>query len=153
MKHNARGESNTRLYLVYAAIVKRTTSKQYKTYYLYGGRGIKMCDEWLNDYQTFKKWSYENGYDDNAPKYALTIDRIDNNKGYNPDNCRWVSMKEQNNNTRRNRFITYNGVTKTLQQWCDELNIPTTTMFCRLNRGWSVEKALNTPSRSYSKED
>ena len=111
----------------------------------YGARGIKICDEWLNDYQVFKKWAYDNGYDDNAPKYSQTLDRIDNDKGYSPDNCRWVDMKTQNNNTRKNRLITYKGTTKTMQQWCDELNIPKTTFYCRLQRGWSVEKAIETP--------
>ena len=141
----------TRLRWVYKQMLRRTTNQKHRLYKDYGARGIKVCDEWLNNYQAFEKWAYKNGYDDNAQKYSQTLDRIDNNKGYSPDNCRWVSMKIQNNNTRKNKYITYKGITKTMQQWCDEYNIPKTTFHDRLQRGWSVEKAIETPRRIHKK--
>lgn len=141
----------TRLRDVYYSMIRRTTNKKDMHYKWYGDRGIKVCDEWLNDYEAFKQWAYENGYDENAPKYSQTLDRIDNNKGYAPNNCRWVSMKIQNRNTRKNRLITYKGITKPMQEWCDELNIPKTTFWERLDNGWSIEKAIETPRKIHKK--
>lgn len=105
---------------------------------VYKQRGITVCKEWLEDFHAFKLWALQNGYKDD-----LTLDRIDNNKGYYPGNCRWVTMKVQNNNRSNNRLITYKGQTKTLTQWSDELGIKKTTLHNRLNYyGWSVERAL-----------
>ena len=102
------------------------------TYYKdYGGRGIAVCDEWLNDFQAFYEWSMNNGYKDN-----LTIDRIDNNKGYSPNNCRWVTRKTQVQNRRNNVYITYDGKTQTLSQWADELGVRYNTLVLRHIRGW-----------------
>lgn len=142
MYKNIKGCSNERLYDVYCKMIDRTTNKRNKMYKHYGARGIKVCNEWLNDYQLFKKWAYENGYNDKAPKRSLSIDRINNDGNYEPSNCRWVDEKVQHNNTSRNRYITYNGITKTMQQWCDEFGISKTTMFGRLQRGWSLEEAF-----------
>ena len=83
-------------------------SKDYKNY---GGRGIKICDEWLN-YDNFRNWSISTGYQE-----GLTIDRIDNDRNYEPSNCKWVTMKEQQRNKRNNRIITYNGKSLTLVEW------------------------------------
>ena len=77
-----------------------------------------MCDEWANDFKIFKEWSLANGYDD-----SLSIDRIDNDKGYSPDNCRWTTAKVQANNRRNNVYITINGETLSLSLWCDKLGI------------------------------
>lgn len=108
---------------------KRATYKQ---------KGIEVCKEWLEDFHTFKAWALSHGYKNN-----LTLDRIDNNKGYYPENCRWVTMKVQNNNKNNNRFITYKGQTKTLAQWSEELGIKKTTLHNRLNYyGWTIDKAL-----------
>ncbi|MBQ8044114.1 MAG: hypothetical protein IJ272_08225 [Clostridia bacterium] len=141
----------TRLKWVYRQMLRRTTNQTHKLYKDYGARGIKVCNEWLNSYEAFEKWAYENGYSDNALKYSQTLDRIDNNEGYSPKNCRWVSMKIQNNNTRKNKLITYKNITKTMQQWCDEYNIPKTTFYGRLQRGWSIEKAIETPRKAHKK--
>ncbi len=84
----------------------------------YGARGIKICDEWLNDSRKFYKWAEENGYND-----SLTIDRIDVNGNYEPRNCRWTTMKIQENNRTNNRKITLNGETKTVSQWAEEYGI------------------------------
>lgn len=87
----------------------------------------------------FKKWSLENGYADN-----LTIDRIDVNKDYSPENCRWVSVKFQENNKRTNHFLTYKDETKTMKQWCEELKLNYNTVRTRIRRGCSVEIAFET---------
>ena len=104
----------------------------------YKQRGITICKEWLEDFHAFKLWALQNGY-----KEGLTLDRIDNNKGYYPENCRWVTMKVQNNNKSNNRLITYKEQTKTLAQWSEELGINKTTLHNRLTYyGWSIEEAL-----------
>jgi hypothetical protein len=96
-----------------------------------------MCDEWL-DYQTFKRWALANGYKDN-----LTIDRIDVNGDYEPNNCRWVTNKENANNKRTNRYLEYQGQVKTMTEWAEEYHIKVGTLWARLNKGWTIEKALN----------
>lgn len=128
------------LYERWITIKKRCYQKSKDNYKNYGGRGITVCDKWLHNYTAFKEWALANNY---SPE--LTIDRIDNNKNYSPDNCRWVDNKTQQNNKRSNTFITYNGKTKTLQQWADETGINNSTISSRLKNGWSVESALTTP--------
>lgn len=113
-----------------------------KAYHNYGGRGIKVCDEWRVSYEAFRDWSLANGYDAKAPKGKCTIDRIDNDGDYCPENCRWVSAKEQSRNTRHNRFVEYNGQRKTLAEWAEETGIDDLTIHYRLKSGWSVEEAL-----------
>lgn len=112
------------------------STNQYKNY---GGKGIKVCDEWkhIEGFINFYNWAMKNGYDE-----TLTLDRIDNNKDYCPENCRWVTSKEQSNHRTNNVFYTFNGETKTSKQWCDEYNINQTTFIDRLKRGWTLEQAL-----------
>lgn len=129
--------SKSRIYRTWRAIKNRCFNKNLKEYKNYGGRGIIVCAEWLNDFQAFYDWSIMNGYTD-----ELTIDRIDNDGNYEPLNCRWTTRKEQANNRRMCRIFTYNGVTKNYKQWCDFLNINYKTFHTRISRGWEIEKAL-----------
>lgn len=99
---NTHGDAHSRLYEVWATMIQRCTNENSKRYPYYGGRGITVCDEWKK-YDNFLKWAHENGYSENAPRGECTLDRIDNDKGYEPCNCRWVSMKVQSNNRRKRR--------------------------------------------------
>jgi hypothetical protein len=104
----------------------------------YGGRGISVCDEW-NKFESFYLWSVLNGYVDN-----LTIDRKDTNGNYEPDNCRWVTEKVQQNNRSNNRYVEFDGVSHTLGEWSEITGIKLATIWARLNNGWSTEKTLTT---------
>ena len=133
---NKKTKSRERARHIWYNMKDRCLNEKHERYNSYGGRGIKVCDEWL-EFESFYEWSIENGYND-----TLTIDRIDVNGNYEPNNCRWVDMKTQQNNTRRNHYITYNGKTQTLSQWAEEFNINYYTLLYRINRGWSIEKAF-----------
>lgn len=138
------GGSTTRLYGIWAGMKRRCydeTSANYR------GRGITMCEEW-NDFGCFRKWAMENGYDAHAKRNECTIDRIDNNKGYSPDNCRWVNSKVQCRNKRNNKVLTFKGETHPLVVWSEIIGIKANTLHKRIvYLGWSVEKALTTPVR------
>jgi hypothetical protein len=100
-----------------------------------------MCAEWKDSFLAFYKWSVENGYND-----ELTIDRIDNNGNYEPSNCRWATLKEQANNTRRNHFITFNGETHTISEWSERLGIGRGVIKDRIEKlHWTPEQALSIP--------
>ncbi|MFC2577682.1 MAG: hypothetical protein ACFNQH_01330 [Veillonella parvula] len=128
------GDSKKRIYRIYRKILERCYFDKKSKYYK---NGIGVCDDWKNDYLKFREWSYNNGYTD-----ELTIDRIDNEKGYSPDNCRWVTKKEQQNNKSNNVLITFNGETHTISQWADKLGWTYTTLANRHKRKWSVEDML-----------
>lgn len=129
------GKSNTKLYTVWSAMIQRCYNKNSKVYKYYGGRGIVMCDEWKNSFQAFYDWAMANGYDENLPQGKCTIDRINNEGSYEPNNCRWTTQKNQSNNTRRNHFVTINGKTQTMQQWADEYNMSKHTFYARYSKG------------------
>ena len=137
-KHNYKhGERYTRLYNIFHKMQSRCYNPNYREHCYYSDRGITICDEWKNNFVAFRDWALKNGYKDN-----LTIDRIDVNKGYSPDNCRWVTPKQQSRNKRNNIPITYNEKTKILIEWCEELSLPYATILARLRRGWNGVDAL-----------
>lgn len=136
-KHNLK---NKRVYNIWLGIKARCYNKNSDNFKYYGGRGIKICDEWLNNPVAFYNWSMENGYSE-----KLEIDRIDNDKNYSPNNCRWTTRKNQNRNSSHNNFITYNGKTKCLTEWAEELGIKRTTLSGRINiYHWTIERAFET---------
>lgn len=129
----------TRLYSVWIQMRQRCLNSKNKSYHRYGGRGISVCKEW-DDYAAFHLWAMANGYHND-----LTIERINNNGNYEPDNCKWATHKEQGQNSSRNRLITFCGNTRTLGQWADLIGMHHDALRERLDNGWSVEKALTTP--------
>lgn len=134
------GQSSMRLYRIWAAMKSRCNNPHNIDFHNYGGRGIKVCQEWSESFETFRDWADANGYSE-----ELTIDRIDNNKNYCPENCRWADMLTQHRNQRRNVLLTFQGVTKTRAEWSEICGLGSQAIRHRLERGWSVEKALTTP--------
>lgn len=132
------GQSYTRLYAIWQGMKQRCYDKNTEGYAIYGKKGIEICDEWLK-FENFYKWAKGSGYSED-----LTIDRIDNLKGYSPSNCRWATVKEQNRNKRKNRIIEKDGEAHCVGYWSEKLNIPMSTIINRLNRGCTAEEALNT---------
>ena len=140
-KHNQR---HTKLYEVWKTMKQRCFNPNHKSFHNYGGRGIIVCDEWKDNYQAFYEWSMNNGY-----KEGLSIDRINNDGNYEPSNCRWADRFTQNNNTRQNKPVVIDGVSKTIHQWAREYNIPVEIVRNRLyNKHWDIVKALTTPVKS-----
>lgn len=132
-----------KLYRIWNDIKQRTGNKNNPRYADYGARGITVCAEWQNDFLAFRTWALTHGYQE-----GLSIDRIDNDKGYSPDNCRWTTDIQQANNKRNNHIVTYQGKSLTLAEWAKELNISYTALKQRINKlGWSIERALTTPVR------
>lgn len=134
--HGGKGEH---LYQIWCAMKQRCYNPNNKRYDSYGGRGITICDEWLNDYPAFRKWAIENGYEDNG---KLSIDRIDNDGNYEPNNCRWADIITQANNRSSNIVITYNGKTQTLRQWSEETGISMDALYSRYRAGKTAEEIL-----------
>lgn len=126
-----------RVYSIWHNMKSRCYYDRTEKYKYYGGRGITVCDEWRNDFQAFYKWAMANGYRDD-----LTLDRIDVNGNYEPNNCRWVDMTCQNNHTSKNHYITHNGETKTASEWARQYGINRSLFNMRIRRGWSFEKAI-----------
>lgn len=142
------GLSHSHLGWIWVAMKQRCENYTNKNYKDYGGRGIKVCEEWSNYFTAFYDWSISNGY-----KKGLSIDRIDNNGDYCPENCRWIDHRKQMNNTRRNRFITFNGETKTISEWAKNLGYSSSIIRDRLKLGWTIEKAITTPVRKIHKRE
>lgn len=131
------GQYNTRLYQVWASMIKRCESPNSQKYKDYGGRGIKMCPEWRKDFVAFMQWALANGYKDN-----LTIDRIDNDGNYEPENCRFATWKQQHRNRRNNRSIKIGNKVRLLCEWVELSGIKRTTLMRRIELGWSGYKLL-----------
>lgn len=129
--------SKTRLFSIWRSMKSRCYIKTCGGYENYGGRGIKVCKEWKEHFESFRDWAFENGYTD-----KLSIDRIDVNGNYEPSNCQWITMLEQQSNKTNNHFITYKNKTLTLSQWSRELNIPVSTIYNRLRKNYSLDKVF-----------
>ena len=136
----------TRLYRIWHNMKSRCTNVNKPDYKYYGAKGIKICEEW-EDYLTFKQWAINNGYADN-----LTIDRIDSNGNYCPENCRWITIQKQQTNKQSNRILVFNNEAHTISEWAQILNISRGLIKDRIRAGWSVERALTEPVNPIKKE-
>lgn len=148
-KHYTHGLTGTRVYKTWESMKARCYNPNDYKYDKYGGRGIKVCDEWLgvNGAKNFAEWAYANGFDENKHQKEQSIDRIDVNGNYEPNNCRFTNAKIQANNKTNTIFLEYQGKSQSLQEWADELGISEATIRWRLNNGYSTEKALTTNVR------
>ena len=129
--------SHEKLYYVWNGMKQRCYNKNSTHYKNYGARGISVCNEWKNSYESFRNWAVKNGY-----KEGLEIDRINNNGNYCPDNCRMITHFDQQSNKRTNKFITFNGETKTLSQWARYLGIKPNSLIYRI-KNYGIEKSLS----------
>ncbi len=133
----------SKIYRIWIQMIQRCTNPNVKNYKNYGGRGIKVCERWRQ---------FENFLQDMGEKPSgLSVDRIDNNGDYCKENCKWSTRKEQNRNTRQNRLITINGITKPLAEWCEIYNLNYKTVCTRIYRGWTSEEALELVPRKKKK--
>ena len=137
--HGDAGKHPSKLYNVWISMKKRCSNKNNKDYANYGGRGIKVCEQWL-DFVPFKEWAKESDY-----REGLQIDRINNDGDYCPTNCRWVTPKENARNRRKTLWGTINGETKPLSEWCEIYKIAYRLVYARLSRGWDLLDALTKP--------
>lgn len=135
--------SYDRIYRIWYGIKYRCYYKTSTSYKKYGAKGVTMCEEWKNDFQNFKQWALENNYAEN-----LTIDRIDNSKGYQPDNCRFVDYQTQNNNRSCNHYITIDNVTHTITEWLRIYNLRRSSYDKRIKKGYSEIEAITTPKKA-----
>ena len=127
-KHRQRhGDRHTRLYSIWTNMKTRCCNESATDYDKYGGRGIGICDEWINDYLAFKNWALSNGYDE-----TLSIDRIDVNGPYSPQNCRWANAKTQANNRTNTIFVTAHNQTHSLSEWSSLSGVRYHTLYARL---------------------
>ena len=138
---DGRKGNRKRLYTIWKSMRERCTAPNQNRYKNYGGKGIKVCSDW-DDYSVFKDWALNNGYSDD-----LSIDRIDVNGDYCPENCRWATTKEQANNTTANHRITIDGITHTMSEWSEISGIKISTIFARLKYGWNERDAVFKPLR------
>lgn len=141
-RNTTHGLHKSRIYQCYYAMRERCLNPNEHRYSDYGGRGITICDEWLgeNGFQNFHAWAMGNGYTD-----ELTLDRIDVNGNYCPENCRWATRAQQSDNTRRTKRHTYNGETHTLREWSEITGLPLSTLRSRDAVGWDSARLLSTP--------
>lgn len=133
------------LYGILNSMKQRCNNKNDKAYHNYGARGIRVCEEWAKDFNSFEEWAINNGY-----RNGLWIDRIDDNGNYEPNNCRWATPKEQQNNKRTNVMITINGETKNIEEWSNISGIGWATIKRRIELGWENENLLKPVQKKYS---
>ena len=146
-RQTTHGLSKTRIYKIWMNIKKRCYNEKTIRFENYGGRGIKVCQEWLDDFINFYNWAINNGYQEN-----LSIDRIDVNGNYEPSNCKWSNAKSQARNRRNNHFITYNGETHCIAEWSDITGIKRDVIDNRIRKNWDIERILTTPVKKQKLE-
>ena len=129
------GMSYEKIYNVWRQMRQRCSNPNNKYYYIYGGKGVRVCNEWENDYMRFYEWAMSNGYEN-----GLTIDRKETNGNYEPDNCRWIGIKENSNNKSNNILITINSETKTLKQWSEYYDVDYANAYYRHKTGHGIEE-------------
>lgn len=153
-KHYTHGLTGTRVYKTWESMKARCYNPNDGKYKKYGGRGIKVCDEWLgkDGAKKFAEWAYANGFDENKHQKEQSIDRIDVNGNYEPKNCRFANAKVQANNRTNTIILEFQGKSQSLQEWADELEISESTIRWRLNKGYSTEKALTTKVRKTARQ-
>lgn len=139
-------ENGKRITRIHDGMVDRCYNKNCKAYKYYGARGIKVCDEWRlpGGLRNFYNWAIRSGYDD-----TLTLDRIDVNGDYTPENCRWATYKQQANNKRDNRILEFNGESHTITEWEEFSTVTRKGIEYRLKNGWSIEDALFSPKTGH----
>lgn len=135
------GDCKSRLYSVWDSMRQRCNNPNNSAYKNYGGRGISICEEW-DDYSSFKNWAIDSGFDDSAERGECTLDRIDVNGDYCPENCRWVSMKIQSANRRNSLYLELNGVRKSLIEWAEDTGIKYQTLVRRFKNNLTPEEIL-----------
>lgn len=141
--HYQHGMTNTRLYRTWKNMRNRCNNPNTYAYKNYGARGIRVCAAWEESFLEFYNWAIANGYDD-----TLTIDRIDVDGNYEPNNCRWATLKEQNNNMRTNHKLEAFGEVHTIAEWCDITGLTYYCLTSRIKNNWNIEKALSTPQQN-----
>jgi hypothetical protein len=139
------GHSRNKEHVVWKSMIHRCHSPNNTAYDRYGARGIIVCDRWRNSFEAFVE---DMGH---RPYEKATIERIDNNLGYGPDNCRWASKQEQAINKRNNIVLEFNGESKTVSEWAKSVGIKAATIRFRVHSGWTAEEALTTPALIYKK--
>jgi len=141
-RRRTHGDSSTRLYKVWLSMKARCNNPNNDSYNRYGGNGITVCEEWNNDFLSFKDWAYKNGFDNNLKGVDCSIDRKDNKKGYSPDNCRWITNTEQCNNRSTNIVIEYNGESKTATEWARTFGLKNHTVIKRYKQGRPLDEVF-----------
>ena len=138
------GKTKDRVYFVWQRMMARCYNPKIERYPNYGGRGITVCNEW-HDFFKFKEWAYKTGYDPLAPIFQCTLDRVDVNGNYCPENCRWATAKEQGQNTTRSHRITVHGEQMTISEASEKYGVPMATIWWRVSRGnWDETEAATT---------
>ena len=138
------GESKTRLYKIWQGMKSRCLNPNRPKYARYGGRGIKVCDEWVNSFEAFKSWALENGYND-----TLTIERNDVNGNYEPSNCCWIPPEEQKDNKEKTIYLSYEGEVKPLVTWAKEKGLNEKTLHVRHRKGWTDKEVIEGRKRPW----
>ena len=139
--------SHKPLYAVWMQMKARCSNHNHKSYKDYGGRGIRVCEEWM-DFDSFEAWSMNNGYGE-----GLSIDRIDNNGNYEPNNCRWTNRLVQQNNTRKNRAVTIDGETHNIREWARIAGINSSVISCRLKKGITGRALIQKRGRGWQMKE